>query len=339
MNTQLNNKAYNSERTAQDGNYYTAFISTDIILDTKYELNGSGGMDIVKIVDIDTGKIFEYKLQLLKTLIQSNKIKVHNLELIGNKLCLKQTNYKYAIIDRQLIDELYQFSDNVELKFTQVVQLDNYIHKSKLLGKQVVYNSNNQNVFYNHVKLGVLTGINLNNDIVAILGDNKLEVVSSKPFRMISFTGFSSIFEGTLYSKIDLSNVNTCGVSSMRRMFAYTKATWINLRDFDATNVIDMEGAFSGVQLGTLDLSSFKTPNLEVVTDMFLGANIKLVDLRNISLDKIRHNTDTSIVHCNVDKIILPNIQYENPMDRYFNVDSYFTNKYVTEPTPILHFI
>ena len=55
----------------------------------------------------------------------------------------------------------------------------------------------------------------------------------------------------------------------MEAMFAYCKATSLDLSNFDTSNVTTMQGMFERCQATSLDLSSFDTSKVRNMKDVF----------------------------------------------------------------------
>ena len=96
-----------------------------------------------------------------------------------------------------------------------------------------------------------------------------LSFVTPIELKYLSFRGCDGL------NKVDLSNVNTENVTTMRSMFCGCKSlTGLDLSSFDTRSVMDMSSMFSVCQsLTSLDLSSFDTRNVTDMVSMFNGCN------------------------------------------------------------------
>ena len=96
-----------------------------------------------------------------------------------------------------------------------------------------------------------------------------LSFVTPIELKYLSFRGCDGL------NKVDLSNVNTENVTTMRSMFCGCKSlTGLDLSSFDTRSVMDMSSMFSVCQsLTSLDLSSFDTRNVTDMGSMFNGCN------------------------------------------------------------------
>ena len=107
-----------------------------------------------------------------------------------------------------------------------------------------------------------------------------LSFVTPIELKYLSFRGCDGL------NKVDLSNVNTENVTTMRSMFCGCKSlTGLDLSSFDTRSVMDMSSMFSVCQsLTSLDLSSFDTRNVTDMGSMFDGCN-SLIGLDLSSFD------------------------------------------------------
>ena len=115
-----------------------------------------------------------------------------------------------------------------------------------------------------------------------------LSFVTPIELKYLSFIGCDGL------NKVDLSNVNTENVTTMRSMFCGCKSlTGLDLSSFDTRNVMDivgMNGLFEGCKsLTSLDLSSFDTRNVTTMRSMFSGCesltslDLSSFDTRNVT--------------------------------------------------------
>jgi surface protein len=80
---------------------------------------------------------------------------------------------------------------------------------------------------------------------------------------------WSPYYLATPVTRVDSNNKS---VTNMRYMFQGSRATTLDLSNFDTSNVTDMSYMFQGSQATTLDLSSFDTSNVTDMRYMFQGS-------------------------------------------------------------------
>ena len=123
---------------------------------------------------------------------------------------------------------------------------------------------------------------------VSILGvqgtlEQGAEVVKKYKPKYISF--YSS-------PAIDLSEetrmLDTSLMTSMKNMFTSSKATNIDVSEWDISNVTSMTSMFSSSKFTTLDLSNWDTSNVNEMSSMFQNAsNLTYLDLSNFNTYKV----------------------------------------------------
>ena len=125
-----------------------------------------------------------------------------------------------------------------------------------------------------------------------------LSFVTPIELKYLSFIGCDGL------NKVDLSNVNTENVTTMRSMFCGCKSlTGLDLSSFDTRNVTDivgMNGLFEGCKsLTSLDLSSFDTRNVTTMRSMFSGCeSLTSLDLSSFDTKNVT-NMDRMFLYCN----------------------------------------
>jgi len=103
-----------------------------------------------------------------------------------------------------------------------------------------------------------------------------------------SFELFSNL---TNVTSIDLSNMDTSGMTNMSNMFSdNTSLTNITFGDnFNTANVINMSGMFKNCTiLKTIDLSSFDTSNATIMASMFMNCQgLQNLDLKSFNTSNV----------------------------------------------------
>lgn len=83
-------------------------------------------------------------------------------------------------------------------------------------------------------------------------------------------TSMSFMFQGCMFSELDLRHFNTSKVTDMRGMFSACNFVSIDLSSFDTSQVTDMYYMFAYCGASSLDLSSFDTSKVTDMAHMFL---------------------------------------------------------------------
>ena len=98
----------------------------------------------------------------------------------------------------------------------------------------------------------------------------KIDKTSGSAAGMFMVGGSS--FNGNL-TKLDVSQLNTSGITSMRQMFKGCNALKeLDLSNWDTSNVTDMSYMFDGCyRIESLDVSNFKTGKVTTMEHMFYG--------------------------------------------------------------------
>ena len=102
-----------------------------------------------------------------------------------------------------------------------------------------------------------------------------------------------------LYSKattIDVSNFDTSKVTNMYSMFLNSQATTLDVSNFNTSKVTNMSYMFLGSQATTLDVSNFDTSKVTSMKQMFLNSQATTLDVSNFDTSKV---TDMSYMFCN----------------------------------------
>ena len=106
--------------------------------------------------------------------------------------------------------------------------------------------------------------------------------INNKPI-----TSMSNMFHNSKATTLDLSNFNTSKVTNMRSMFSDSQATTLDVSNFDTSNVTNMFGMFDGSQATILDVSNFDTSNVTNMKQMFYDSQATTLDLSNFDTSKV----------------------------------------------------
>ena len=85
--------------------------------------------------------------------------------------------------------------------------------------------------------------------------------------------------------------INNKPIVSMSYMFGGSKATTLDVSNFDTSKVTYMNGMFSNSQATTLDVSNFNTSKVTYMSNMFNGSNATTLDLSNFDTSKVTDMT------------------------------------------------
>ena len=106
--------------------------------------------------------------------------------------------------------------------------------------------------------------------------------INNKPIVSMSY-----MFGGSKATTLDLSNFNTSNVTNMSGMFSGSKATTLDVSNFDTSKVTDMSKMFDRSQATTLDLSNFDTSKVTNMGRMFYYSQATTLDVRNFDTSNV----------------------------------------------------
>lgn len=89
--------------------------------------------------------------------------------------------------------------------------------------------------------------------------------------------------------KLNLFNIDTSKVMSMKYMFSGSHIPSLDLSSFDTSHVKDMTGMFQGFSGSSLDLSSLDTSMVTSMSSMFSGSEITSLDLKNLNTSNVKN--------------------------------------------------
>ncbi|EAD0622395.1 BspA family leucine-rich repeat surface protein [Listeria monocytogenes] len=100
-------------------------------------------------------------------------------------------------------------------------------------------------------------------------------------------TSMRQMFYSNAATSLDLSSFDTSNVKDMYYMFAASAATSLDLSNWDTSNVISMDSMFYGNLATSLDVSSFDTSNVTSMRQMFIGSLATSLDLSNFDTSNV----------------------------------------------------
>lgn len=120
----------------------------------------------------------------------------------------------------------------------------------------------------------------------------KSKVTSIKTNGKVNFTGDCEGLFQSFYNleSIDLSNIDTSGVTSMESMFSgCSKLETVDLSDLDTSGVTTMEAMFSGCnKLKAVDMTGLDTSSVTDMSDLFQSCtSLTKVDLKGIDTSSV----------------------------------------------------
>ena len=106
--------------------------------------------------------------------------------------------------------------------------------------------------------------------------------INNKPI-----TSMSYMFHNSKATTLDLSNFDTSKVTNMYGMFWNSQATTLDVSNFDTSKVTNMGSMFRDSQATTLDVSNFDTSNVTDMSNMFDRSQATTLDLSNFNTSKV----------------------------------------------------
>ena len=106
--------------------------------------------------------------------------------------------------------------------------------------------------------------------------------INNKPI-----TSYSLMFNNSKATTLDVSNFDTSKVTNMVGMFQSSQATTLDLSSFDTSKVTNMRLMFSNSQAKTLDLSSFDTSKVTNMTYLFYRSKATTIDVSSFDTSKV----------------------------------------------------
>ena len=100
------------------------------------------------------------------------------------------------------------------------------------------------------------------------------------------------MFYNSKATTLDVSNFNTSKVTNMSSMFWSSQATTLDVSDFNTSNVTTMSGMFYNSQATTLDVSNFNTSKVTSMGYMFSGSQATTLDVSNFDTSKVTNMND-----------------------------------------------
>mgnify|MGYP004547938055 CR=1 FL=1 len=106
--------------------------------------------------------------------------------------------------------------------------------------------------------------------------------INNKPI-----VSMSHMFGSSKATSIDVSNFDTSNVTNMYGMFYYSQATILDLSNFDTSKVTNMGYMFRNSQATTLDVSNFNTSKVTNMDSMFAYSQATTLDVSNFDTSNV----------------------------------------------------
>ena len=127
---------------------------------------------------------------------------------------------------------------------------------------------------------------------VQLTDKTSTDAVTSKVCTYINnkpVTSMQYMFQHSKATTLDLSNFDTSKVTNMRGMFYNTQATSLDVSNFNTSNVTNMYMMFSDSKATTLDLSNFDTSKVTEMGSMFQGSQATALDVSNFNTSNVTY--------------------------------------------------
>ena len=118
----------------------------------------------------------------------------------------------------------------------------------------------------------------------------QFEAVNNKKVKLSTKSMEGAFESNRLLQSVDLSGLDTSGVTNMSYMFSYsTNLSSINLKGLNTSSVTDMSYMFNGLErINSIDVSSFNTSKVTNMNRMFYGMkSLKTLDLTSFNVSKV----------------------------------------------------
>ena len=155
--------------------------------------------------------------------------------------------------------------------------------------------------------------------------------INNKPIVSMSY-----MFGGSKATTLDVSNFDTSKVTYMNGMFSNSKATTLDVSNFDTSNVTYMNNMFYYSQATTLDVSNFNTSNVTDMSSMFSYSKATTLDLSNFNTSNVTdmgsmfyYSQATTLDLSNFDTSKVTNMKYmfQSSQATTLDVSSFDTSK------------
>ncbi len=155
--------------------------------------------------------------------------------------------------------------------------------------------------------------------------------INNKPVVSMSY-----MFSNSKATTLDLSNFDTSNVTYMGGMFQNSKATTLDVSNFDTSKVTNMSYMFDRSQAPTLDVSNFDTSKVTNMSSMFWDSKATTLDVSNFDTSKVT-NMSSMFLRSQATTLDLSNFDTSNVTDMSYmfqesqatslDVSNFYTSK------------
>lgn len=233
----------------------------------------------------------------LKQAIKNGQINVLNLKLTKDSKLIYRKDRKdnrISYVNRKTIQLL---SKKKALSFKSYANISSIKSKAKLIGSSFT---------------------KLADNLYLVENENSIIIVSDIQLR---FTWDArNTFEKTLFTSIDLKEIDTSEVSTMASMFKECKAEHIDLSNFNTSKVTDMSDMFCRCRVKKLDLRSFNTNRVNDMCRMFNECSVEDLNISSFDTSRVE-NMISMFEKISANKLDLSNFNTSNvtTMNRMFS--------------------
>src|SRR5699024_3692363 len=116
-------------------------------------------------------------------------------------------------------------------------------------------------------------------------GDEYVEYVEAEDSSEV--TNMQNMFNNSKATSLDLTNFDTSNVTNMQFMFQSSSAETLDLSSFDTSNVTNMQNMFNNSKATSLDLTNFDTSNVTNMQYMFRSSSAEAFDLSSFDTSNV----------------------------------------------------
>ena len=264
--------------------YYKLIYQNNSNVSIKYyqasELDSSN--NISKTYDKSNDKIISNNTNTIKLKITNNSSSLQsiNFKIVGgfatNTLSDVIVPNNYSEIDKIISANTYFCTTTSTLAQSLQYVNGQYTYAYKLEGK-----SASSGLAWSYISNG--WGVQLTDKASTDAVTSKVcTYINNKPI-----TSMSYMFYKSKATTLDVSNFDTSNVTNMKSMFWNSQATTLDVSNFDTSNVTNMYGMFENSQATTLDVSNFDTSKVTNMGAMFSYSQATTLDVSNFDTSKV----------------------------------------------------
>lgn len=256
---------------------------------------------IKRFMDSDDKTAIEYRLQdtlgnvmdvsakQLKNAIIQNKIHINNLSLTSNNV-LRSTDKRLqcVYINKKIISKIENRIKS--LYFKSNVGIKQLRQKAYVIGAKFEQLEKDIYLLETKDSIGIISNkqIALSKNSAALFFDTIFSSIDISDVDVSNTTDKGYMFKFCKAKEINFGNIDTSRVINMTSMFEYCRAKKINFGRIDTSRVTNMADMFRYAELEKIDMSKFNTSNVIYMNRMFEGVgNLKEIDIRNFDTSNV----------------------------------------------------